>query len=381
MSAPATTRESAILTALAGVQDPEIRRPITDLGMVKSVAVDDDGTATITILLTVVGCPLKDKLTSDITAAAGAVAGVSRVVVDFGVMSPEQRQDLQKSLRGPAAAEPVIPFAQPSSRTRIYAIASGKGGVGKSSVTVNLAAALAAKGLAVGVVDADIYGHSVPRMLGTQARPTQVEDMIMPPQAHGVKVISIGMFTAGNTAVVWRGPMLHRALQQFLADVYWGDLDVLLLDLPPGTGDVAISLAQLLPSAEIIVVTTPQMAAAEVAERAGSIVQQTHQRLVGVVENMSWLELPTGERMEIFGAGGGTTVAGTLSRMVGAEVPLLGQVPLDTRVREAGDGGTPIVLSDPDLPAAAALIAIADRLAVRRESLAGKSLGLAPARK
>jgi len=381
MSAPATTRESAILTALAGVQDPEIRRPITDLGMVKSVAVHDNGTATITILLTVVGCPLKDKLTSDITAAAGAVAGVSRVVVDFGVMSPEQRQDLQKSLRGPAAAEPVIPFAQPSSRTRIYAIASGKGGVGKSSVTVNLAAALAAKGLAVGVVDADIYGHSVPRMLGTQARPTQVEDMIMPPQAHGVKVISIGMFTAGNAAVVWRGPMLHRALQQFLADVYWGDLDVLLLDLPPGTGDVAISLAQLLPSAEIIVVTTPQMAAAEVAERAGSIVQQTHQRLVGVVENMSWLELPTGERMEIFGTGGGATVAATLSRMVGAEVPLLGQVPLDTRVREAGDDGTPIVLTDPDLPAAAALTAIADRLAVRRESLAGKSLGLAPARK
>ena len=381
MSAPATTRESAILAALAGVQDPEIRRPITDLGMVKSVTVDDDGTATIAILLTVAGCPLRDKLTSDITAAAGAVAGVSRVVVDFGVMSTEQRQDLQKSLRGPAAAEPVIPFAQPSSRTRVYAVASGKGGVGKSSVTVNLAAALAAKGLSVGVVDADIYGHSVPRMLGTSARPTQVEDMIMPPQSHGVKVISIGMFTAGNAAVVWRGPMLHRALQQFLADVYWGDLDVLLLDLPPGTGDVAISLAQLLPSAEIILVTTPQMAAAEVAERAGAIVQQTHQRLVGVVENMSWLELPTGERMEIFGAGGGAAVAGTLSRMVGAEVPLLGQVPLDIRVREAGDVGMPIVLTDPDAPAAAALTAIADRLAVRRESLAGKSLGLAPSRK
>jgi ATP-binding protein involved in chromosome partitioning len=381
MSAPATTRESAILAALAGVQDPEIHRPITDLGMVKSVNVDDDGTATIAILLTVAGCPLRDKLTSDITAAAGAVAGVSRVVVDFGVMSPEQRQDLQRSLRGGATAEPVIPFAQPSSRTRVYAVASGKGGVGKSSVTVNLAAALAAKGLSVGVVDADIYGHSVPRMLGTAARPIQVEDMIMPPQAHGVKVISIGMFTAGNAAVVWRGPMLHRALQQFLADVYWGDIDVLLLDLPPGTGDVAISLAQLLPSAEIIVVTTPQMAAAEVAERAGGIVQQTHQRLVGVVENMSWLELPTGERMEIFGAGGGAAVARSLSRMVGAEVPLLGQVPLDTRVREAGDTGTPIVLTEPDAPAAIALTAIADRLAVRRESLAGKSLGLAPARK
>jgi ATP-binding protein involved in chromosome partitioning len=380
MSAPPTTRESEILAALAGVQDPEIRRPITELGMVESVSVGDNGTATIAILLTVAGCPLRDKLTTDITAAAGRVAGVSRVVVNFGVMSAEQRQDLQRSLRGPAAAEPVIPFAQPSSRTRVYAIASGKGGVGKSSVTVNLAAALAAKGLSVGVVDADIYGHSVPRMLGTAARPTQVEDMIMPPQAHGVKVISIGMFTAGNAAVVWRGPMLHRALQQFLADVYWGDLDVLLLDLPPGTGDVAISLAQLLPSAEIIVVTTPQAAAAEVAERAGAIALQTHQRLVGVVENMSWLELPTGERMEIFGAGGGAAVAATLSRVVGAAVPLLGQVPLDTRVRESGDAGEPIVLMAPDAPAAAALAAVADRLAVRRESLAGKPLGLSPSR-
>jgi ATP-binding protein involved in chromosome partitioning len=379
MSAPAPTLESAIQAALAGVQDPEIHRPITELGMVKSIDVAADGTATIGILLTVAGCPLRDKLTSDITAAAGAVAGVTRVAVDFGVMSTEQRQELQRSLRGGASPEPVIPFAQPGSLTRVYAVASGKGGVGKSSVTVNLAAALAARGLTVGVVDADIYGHSVPRMLGTQARPTQVEDMIMPPQAHGVKVISIGMFTAGNAAVVWRGPMLHRALQQFLADVYWGDLDILLLDLPPGTGDVAISLAQLLPSAEIIVVTTPQMAAAEVAERAGAISLQTHQRLVGVVENMSWLELPTGERMEIFGAGGGATVAATLTRVVGADVPLLGQIPLDTRVREAGDAGVPIVLSEPEAPAAVALAAVAERLAVRRESLAGKSLGLRPA--
>jgi ATP-binding protein involved in chromosome partitioning len=382
MSAPATTLESAVLAALAGVQDPEIRRPITDLGMVKSVAVAEDGTATVEILLTVAGCPLRNKLEADVTAAAGAVGGVSKVKVDFDVMSAQQRQELQQTLRGgTASAEPVIPFAQPSSRTRVYAVASGKGGVGKSSVTVNLAAALAAKGLAVGVVDADIYGHSVPRMLGTADRPTQVEDMIMPPQAHGVKVISIGMFTAGNAAVVWRGPMLHRALQQFLADVYWGDLDVLLLDLPPGTGDVAISLAQLLPSAEIIVVTTPQLAAAEVAERAGAIVQQTHQRLVGVVENMSWLELPSGERMEIFGAGGGAAVAGSLSRLVGAEVPLLGQIPLDTRVREAGDAGNPIVLAEPEAPASVALRAVADRLAVRRESLAGKSLGLSPSRR
>jgi ATP-binding protein involved in chromosome partitioning len=294
-------------------------------------------------------------------------------------MTAEQRKTLQASLRGPGAAEPVIPFAQPGSRTRVYAVASGKGGVGKSSVTVNLAASLAARGLSVGVIDADIYGHSVPRMLGVSARPTQVEDMIMPPQAYGVKVISIGMFTQGNAAVVWRGPMLHRALQQFLADVYWGELDVLLLDLPPGTGDVAISLAQLLPNAEILVVTTPQTAAAEVAERAGAIALQTHQRLVGVVENMSWLTLPSGERMEIFGTGGGATVADSLTRLTGARVPLLGQIPLDTRVREAGDEGRPIVLADPEAPAAVALSEVANRLAVRRESLAGKPLGLRPA--
>jgi ATP-binding protein involved in chromosome partitioning len=380
MSAPASTIESAIQAALATVDDPEIHRPITDLGMVDSVEVGRDGVAAIGILLTVAGCPLRDKLKADITRAVAAVDGVRGVRIDFGVMTPEQRRDLQTSLRGGAGAEPVIPFAQPGSRTRVYAIASGKGGVGKSSVTVNLAAALALRGLSVGVVDADIYGHSIPRMLGTTDRPTQVEDMIMPPQAHGVKVISIGMFTAGNAAVVWRGPMLHRALQQFLADVYWGDLDVLLLDLPPGTGDVAISLAQLLPSAEILVVTTPQTAAAEVAERAGAISMQTHQRLVGIVENMSWLELPTGERMEIFGSGGGSTVAGSLSRLVGAHVPLLGQIPLDPRLRESGDAGVPIVLSDPSSPPAAALVAIADKLAVRRESLAGRSLGLRPTR-
>ncbi|HEX6869759.1 MAG TPA: P-loop NTPase [Micromonosporaceae bacterium] len=378
MAAPTTTIEADIRSALATVDDPEIRRPITDLGMVESVAVDAGGEVKVGILLTVAGCPLKDRLTSDITAAVGAVSGVTSVRVDFGVMTTDQRQQLQAKLRGGATAESVIPFAQPGSRTRVYAIASGKGGVGKSSVTVNLAAALATRGLSVGVIDADIYGHSVPRMLGTADRPTQVQDMIMPPQAHGVKVISIGMFTAGNAAVVWRGPMLHRALQQFLADVYWGDLDVLLLDLPPGTGDVAISLAQLLPSAEIIVVTTPQAAAAEVAERAGAIALQTHQRLVGVVENMSWLELPGGERMEIFGDGGGAIVSESLSRLTGSSVPLLGQIPLDPRVREAGDVGDPIVLTHPDAPAAVALTAVAGRLAVRRETLAGKSLGLRP---
>jgi ATP-binding protein involved in chromosome partitioning len=380
MSAPVSTIEEAVQAALATVDDPEIRRPITDLGMVRSATVDDSGAVRVELLLTVAGCPLRDKLRTDITAAVGAVPGVTAVEIDFGVMSPEQRQELQTRLRGGATPEPVIPFAQPGSRTRVYAVASGKGGVGKSSVTVNLAAALAARGLAVGVVDADIYGHSVPRMLGADGKPTRVEDMIMPPQSHGVKVISIGMFTAGNAAVVWRGPMLHRALQQFLADVYWGDLDVLLLDLPPGTGDVAISLAQLLPNAEILVVTTPQTAAAEVAERAGAIALQTHQRLVGVVENMSWLELPNGDRMEIFGAGGGATVAESLTRVVGAEVPLLGQVPLDTRVREAGDAGRPIVLEAPEAPASIALRQVADRLAVRRESLVGKPLGLRPSR-
>ncbi|GIM85200.1 Mrp/NBP35 family ATP-binding protein [Salinispora arenicola] len=380
MSAPASTVSDAIQAALATVNDPEIRRPITELGMVRSATVGDAGVVRVELLLTVAGCPLKDKLRADITAAVGAVPGVTGVEIEFGVMSPEQRQELQARLRGGTAdQEPVIPFAQPGSRTRVYAVASGKGGVGKSSVTVNLAAALAARGLSVGVVDADIYGHSVPRMLGADGRPTRVEDMIMPPQAHGVKVISIGMFTAGNAAVVWRGPMLHRALQQFLADVYWGDLDVLLLDLPPGTGDVAISLAQLLPNAEILVVTTPQAAAAEVAERAGAIALQTHQRVVGVIENMSWLELPDGTRMEVFGAGGGQVVADSLTKAIGAQVPLLGQVPLDTRVREAGDDGNPIVLAEPDSPASAALSRVADRLAVRRESLLGKPLGLTPA--
>ena len=377
---PAPTLEDEIQSALATVDDPEIRKPITELGMVKGFTVVD-GLVKIELLLTVAGCPLRDKLTSDITAALTKIPAITAVDIDFGVMTEEQRKALQASLRGGQPAEPVIPFAQPGSRTRVYAVASGKGGVGKSSVTVNLAASLAKRGLSVGVIDADIYGHSVPRMLGADGRPTRVQDMIMPPQSHGVKVISIGMFTAGNAAVVWRGPMLHRALQQFLADVYWGELDVLLLDLPPGTGDVAISLAQLLPNAEILIVTTPQTAAAEVAERAGAIAMQTHQRLVGVVENMSWLDLPDGTRIEVFGAGGGATVAESLTRTLGASVPLLGQIPLDTRVREAGDEGTPIVLAAADAPAAQALDAVAAKLAIRRDSLVGKPLGLSVTRR
>jgi ATP-binding protein involved in chromosome partitioning len=376
---PAGTIEQAVHAALATVDDPEIHRPITELGMVKSVVVVD-GVADIGVYLTVAGCPMRETITTRVTDAVSRVPGVSSVRVELDVMSDQQRADMRKNLRG-GAPEAVIPFAQPGSLTRVYCVASGKGGVGKSSVTVNLAAALAARGLSVGVVDADIYGHSVPRMLGVTARPTRVDDMIMPPQAHGLKVISIGMFTAGNDAVVWRGPMLHRALQQFLADVYWGDLDVLLLDLPPGTGDIAISTAQLLPSAELLVVTTPQQAAAEVAERAGSIAVQTRQRVAGVVENMSWMELPDGSRVDVFGTGGGQTVADSLTRLLGAKVPLLGQIPLETRVRESGDVGMPVVLTDPGSPAATALLAVAEKLAVRSRGLAGMSLGLSPVRR
>ncbi len=374
---PSAPDPTAIRAALATVYDPEIHRPITDLGMLGEVAVSPAGRVDVEVFLTVAGCPMKEKLTGDVRVAVSAVAGVSGVDVRLGVMSPEQRKQLQTSLRGDAP-EPVIPFAQPGSLTRVYAVASGKGGVGKSSITVNLAVALSARGLSVGVLDADIYGFSVPRMLGVTGKPTQVERMIMPPQAHGVKVISIGMFTPGNAPVVWRGPMLHRALQQFLADVYWGDLDVLLMDLPPGTGDIAISLAQLVPSAEILVVTTPQQAAAEVAERAGAIASQTHQQVVGVIENMSWLELPDGSRMEVFGSGGGQVVAQALTRTLGVPVPLLGQIPLDPRLRHSGDEGTPFVLVDPEAPAAAALRGVADRLAARERGLAGRSLQLTP---
>jgi ATP-binding protein involved in chromosome partitioning len=364
--------------ALAGVQDPEIRRPITELGMVKDVVVGADGVVDVAVYLTVSGCPLRDKITADVTAAVSALGGVTGVRVELDVMSDAQRTELRKTLRG-GVEEPVIPFAQPGSLTRVYCVASGKGGVGKSSVTVNLAVAMAARGLSVGVVDADIYGHSIPRMLGTEDRPTQVEKMIMPPQSHGVKLISIGMFTPGNTPVVWRGPMLHRALQQFLADVFWGDLDVLLMDLPPGTGDVAISVAQLVPNAEILVVTTPQQAAAEVAERAGSIALQTRQRVAGVIENMSWLELPDGTRMDVFGSGGGQAVADSLTQAVGAEVPLLGQVPLDPRLREQGDAGTPIVLAHPDSAAGQVLSSVAGKLSTRSRGLAGRLLNVSPA--
>ena len=381
MAATSPVTTDALTAALATVEDPEIRRPITEIGMVKSATVDADGTARIAIYLTISGCPMKDTLTSRVTEAVSKVDGVTSVVVELDVMSTEQRQALQTLLRGDSPQRD-IPFALPGSLTRVFAVASGKGGVGKSSVTVNLAVAMAAKGLRVGIVDADIYGFSVPRMMGVEHRPTQVEQMILPPSAHGVKVISIGMFTKDNTPVVWRGPMLHRALQQFLADVYWGDLDYLLMDLPPGTGDIAISVAQLVPTAEILVVTTPQLAAQEVAERAGSIALQTHQRIAGVVENMSYLPCPhCGESIDVFGSGGGEAVAKSLSRLLGAEVPLLGQVPIDKRLREGGDSGRPLVLDEPESPAGKELLTIVDKLSGKPRGLAGMSLGLSPAKK
>ncbi len=367
-----------VTTALSTVQDPEIHRPITDLDMVSAVDISPDGKVTVTVLLTVAGCPLKDKITRDVTAAVSGVDGVTGVTVVLDVMNDEQRQALQTRLRGGQAVRD-IPFAQPGSLTRVYAIASGKGGVGKSSVTVNLAATMADAGLKVGVVDADIYGFSIPRMLGVEGRPTQVESMIMPPTAYGVRVISIGMFVQGNTPVVWRGPMLHRALQQFLSDVWWGDLDVLLCDLPPGTGDIAISIAQLIPSSEILVVTTPQLAAREVAERAGSIAMQTRQRIAGVIENMAGLDCPhCGSHVDVFGSGGGAAVAEALTRVTGAVVPLLGQVPIDVRLREGSDAGRPLVLAEPDAPAAKELRRIAEQLSSRSRGLAGRSLGLTP---
>lgn len=379
MGTMANPTVDSVTAALAGVIDPEIRRPITELGMVRSVEVTDGpagADVVVGIDLTTAGCPLKDTLTRDTTAVVEALEGVASVRVALGVMSEEQRKALRTQLRGSEA--PEIPFAKPDSLTQVYAVASGKGGVGKSSVTANLAAAMAATGLKVGVIDADIYGFSLPRMLGVTQQPTKVDDMILPPVAHGVKVISIGMFVPPGRPVVWRGPMLHRALEQFLADVYWGDLDVLLLDLPPGTGDIAISVAQLLPGSELVVVTTPQVAAAEVAERAGAIALQTKQRIVGVVENMSWLEQPDGSRLEVFGSGGGASVADSLSRATGTGVPLLGQVPLDVALREAGDGGTPVVLTAPESPAARVLTHIAATLSHRARGLAGRSLGLEP---
>jgi ATP-binding protein involved in chromosome partitioning len=375
---------SQIREALQRVDDPEIRRPITDLGMVDDIVVDATGRARVRVLLTVSGCPMRDTLRRDVTAAVLTVPGVTAIDVELGVMSDEQRAALRELLKG-GQAEREIPFARPDSLTQVIAVASGKGGVGKSSVTVNLAAALAAHGLKVGILDADIYGHSVPAMLGVaDSRPTSVEDMIMPVPARGLKVISIGMLKPRRDQVVaWRGPILDRALTQMLADVYWGDLDYLLIDLPPGTGDVAISLGQRLPSAEVLVVTTPQSAAAEVAERAGTMASMMNQHVIGVVENMSHLVTTCphcGEvhTYDIFGTGGGADVARTLSARLGYAVTLLAQIPIDPQLRASGDAGVPLVEST-DHPAATALSSLADMLVRRGRGLLGKQLGITPA--
>jgi ATP-binding protein involved in chromosome partitioning len=363
--------EGGIRAALARVIDPEIRRPITELDMIGGVTVEG-GAATIDLKLTIVGCPAADTIERDVREAALG-AGVTSVDVRVTVMSREERAALTSKLRG---GRPKTLQFGPESLTRIYAITSGKGGVGKSTLTANLGVALAARGLRVGIVDADVFGFSIPGLLGVAgAKPTQVDEMILPPVAHGVKVISIGMFVEGNTAVSWRGPMLHRTLQQFLTDVFFGDLDILLLDLPPGTGDIAISLGQLLPHAEVIVVTTPQAAAAEVAERSGLVARQTGQAVIGVIENMAGLPQPDGTVLDLFGSGGGADAAARLSTPE-QRVPLLASVPLSLALREGGDAGVPVVLAHPDDPAAVAIAGVAAALATRARGLAGRKLGL-----
>jgi ATP-binding protein involved in chromosome partitioning len=361
--------EDQVREALRSVNDPEIGRSIEDLGMLQSVRVDD-GLVRVHVLITIEGCPLKDRITDDVTNALAPVEGVERVQVDLSPMSEQQRASLVANLRGGAAPQQQRTFFT-GSDTVVIAVASGKGGVGKSSVTVNLACALAAEGHRVGVLDADVWGFSVPRMMGVTGKPVGFNDMILPLESHGVKVISMGFFVPEETPVIWRGPMLHKAIEQFLGDVYWGDLDFLLCDLPPGTGDVSISLASFLPGASMLVVTTPQEAARKVAERAGKMAERTNLRPIGVIENMSWFVCPhCGERTPIFGKGGGGEAAQTLG------VPLFAQVPLEPSLREGGDDGTPIVVTDPDSPAGEALRRAAREIAHATRSKVGKPLPL-----
>ncbi|MBC7463744.1 MAG: Mrp/NBP35 family ATP-binding protein [Actinobacteria bacterium] len=367
----------AIHEALTHVQDPELHRSLPELGMIESVEFTG-GVATLKVLLTISGCPMQDRLRSDVTAAVLAVEGVKELQLSFGFMSEEQRNNVKKILRN--GREKFIPFAQPDSTTRVIGIASGKGGVGKSSLTVNLAVAAAQKGLRVGILDADVYGHSIPRLMGLMGqRPTAIDQMFIPLEAFGVKTVSMEMFKPERSdPVAYRGPLLHRVLEQLLSDAYWGDLDVLFIDLPPGTGDLAISLGQLIPGSEIIVVTTPQIAAAEVAERAGRIAHQIKQQMIGVIENMSDFPCPhCSESISLFGTGGGEATAARLSQLLGAEVPLLGKVPFNSELRTGGDNGVPVVLAQPQSPAAQAILGIVDQLVVRKRSLVGVPLGFA----
>lgn len=373
---------AAVTSALAQVNDPEIRRPITELGMVDSVTADDAGVVHICIKLTIVGCPAADKIERDVRAAAESTAGVTAVNVTLDVMTAEERSAFVQTVRG-ARAQLPNQFG-PDSLTRVIAVTSGKGGVGKSSLTVGVAVALAAKGLSVGIIDADVHGFSVPGLLGLNddARPTKVGDLILPPEAFGVRVISIGMFLpegqAKTAAVAWRGPMLHRTLEQFVREVWFGDLDVLLLDLPPGTGDVALSMGQLLPNAEVLVVTTPQTAAADVAIRSGLVARQIGQRVIGVVENMSGFTQPDGTTVPLFGEGGGAAVAEALSAGGAERVELIARIPLTLAFREAGDTGQPAVL-DPNDPAGEAVRNLADRVWMLGAGQPRRTLPVTPA--
>ena len=371
---------AAVLSALSRVLDPEIRKPVTELDMIRGVDVQPGGSVRVDLQLTIVGCPAAAAIERDVRAAAEGVPGVLAVEVAVSVMEPAVRQALVARLR---EGRPQGVQFTPDSLTRVVAVTSGKGGVGKSTVTVNLAVALAQMGLRVGIVDADVHGFSVPGLLGlvdasgrTQ-RPTRVDSMILPPVAYDVKAVSIGMFVDdASTAVSWRGPMLHRTVQQFLSDVSFGDLDILLLDLPPGTGDVAISIGQLLPHAEVIVVTTPQPAAADIAERSGVVARQTGQRVIGVVENMAGLTMPDGSVLDVFGAGGGAETARRLSVEGEPPVPLLGSVPLSVTARADADEGLPVIAAHPDDPAAVALRDVAERVRGMGRGLVGRKLGL-----
>jgi ATP-binding protein involved in chromosome partitioning len=361
--------EEQVRQALRNVLDPEIGRPIEDIGMLSGIHVDD-GNVRVDVLITIEGCPLKDRITSDVTQALAPLHGVRSIDVSLSPMSEQQRAELVSKLRGGAAPQQQRTFFT-DGETSVIAVASGKGGVGKSSVTVNLACALAADGYRVGILDADVWGFSVPRMMGVSGQPVGFNEMILPLESHGVKVISMGFFVPEETPVIWRGPMLHKAIEQFLGDVYWGDLEFLLCDLPPGTGDVSISLASFLPGASMLVVTTPQEAARKVAERAGKMAERTQLRPIGVIENMSWFVCPhCGERERIFGEGGGQEAADTLG------VSLLAQVPLVPDVRHGGDVGAPIVVTDPDSPAGEALRAAGRELARATRSKVGRPLPL-----
>jgi ATP-binding protein involved in chromosome partitioning len=352
----------AILVALESVIDPELRRPVTELDMVRDVLVEDDGSVSVTIALTVAGCPLRDSFTEQVTRHVGGVPGVTRVRLGFDVMSPEEKAALVSRLRGGRTDDRTISL---SPATRVIAVASGKGGVGKSTLTANLAYALSRLGEQVGVLDGDIYGHSIPHMLGVHQKPIAVDDMIVPPVRGDLKLMSIGFFLDENAPIMWRGPMLHKALEQFLSDVHWGDLDTLLVDMPPGTGDVAMSLGQLLPRAEALVVTTPQPAAQQVAVRAAQMAQKTGMRVIGAVENMSYL-VGTGE--ELFGAGGGQALADEIG------VPLLARIPLDPLLREAADEGATVFELSPESEGALAIAALADSVAATRAGTIRKPL-------